>query len=359
MFSEIAEKVFQHGPGWAKPYSNVAKHFVDIVLCFGALSSGSVYIVFISNNFHDICNYYFEWTLSVRTYICIVMVPIILIGQIRVLKYLTPFSGAGNALILAVFGIVLYNVFQEPLVFKDRPLIVSYTKWPMFFRFVINKHATFIILFVHYCSSAIYAMNGIGVIMPVENTMKHPQRLLGKPSILLMALGFLGFIYLSSGFLGFARFGDSIKGSITLNLPSDQWTTTAAQALIGIAIFPSFAIIFFIAMEILMKKIENKITKSRNLYEFLIRTAVLLFMGTMSYTIPDIGLFISLVGGFSSVSLGFIVPILIETVFLQSQGGFGTRNWKLWKNALLMIFSLTAMVTATYLSVKDVIESFK
>lgn len=133
-FAETAEKVFEYGPPWAKRYSKAAKVFVDYALMATYYSAGCVYIVFIATTFHDICNEMFNWDMSVRVYILIIMVPIIFIGQIRSLKVLVPFSGSANVFILVTFGIVLFYIFKEPLVFEDKPLVASWTKWPVFFR---------------------------------------------------------------------------------------------------------------------------------------------------------------------------------------------------------------------------------
>lgn len=133
-FAETAEKVFEYGPPWAKRYSNAAKVFVDYALMATYFSAGCVYIVFIANTFHDICNEVFGLSLGVRTYILLTMIPILFMGQIRSLKFLVPFSGSANVFIMVTFGIVLYYIFKEPLVISDKPLITSWTTWPVFFR---------------------------------------------------------------------------------------------------------------------------------------------------------------------------------------------------------------------------------
>lgn len=132
-YAETAEKVCEYGPPWAQRHSNGAKLFVDYALIVGNFSGGCVYIVFVANTFHNICNDSFGWTMSVRVYILMVFIPTFFIGQIRHLKYLVPLSGIGNALTISTIGIVLYYIFKEPLVLSDKPLIVSWTKWPIFF----------------------------------------------------------------------------------------------------------------------------------------------------------------------------------------------------------------------------------
>lgn len=66
-------------------------------------------------------------------------------------------------------------------------------------------------------------MEGIGVVMPVENTMKKPQHFLGCPSVLVIAMSFIMTLYTVLGLFGYFRYGDVLRGSITLNLPIDDW----------------------------------------------------------------------------------------------------------------------------------------
>lgn len=133
-FAETAEKVFEYGPPWAKRYSNAAKVFVDYALMATYFSAGCVYIVFIANTFHDIFNAIYGLDMSVRLYIVIIMVPVIIMGQFRSLKFLVPFSGSANIFIVITFGIVLFYIFKDTLEIDNRPMVVSWTKWPVFFR---------------------------------------------------------------------------------------------------------------------------------------------------------------------------------------------------------------------------------
>lgn len=198
-------------------------------------------------------------------------------------------------------------------------------------------------------------MEGIGSIMPVENTMDKPQHFLGRPSILLIAMGFVTVLYTITGLLGYIRFGDDIKGSITFNLPSEEWIAITGQFLIALSILFTFGLQFFVPMDILLRKIEHRIQKSRNISEILLRTGIMTAMGGLAIAIPDLGPFISLVGAIFFVSLGLLVPTVIETIFCQSNGGFGKFNWILWKNILLITFSLVAVFSGAFVSVQDII----
>jgi proton-coupled amino acid transporter len=87
-------------------------------------------------------------------------------------------------------------------------------------------------------------MEGIGAVMPVENSMRKPQQFLGYPSVLLIAMLVVTVMYAVIGFLGYVRFGDDIQGSITLNLPTNEWPAITGQSLIGIAILLTFGLQF-------------------------------------------------------------------------------------------------------------------
>lgn len=62
-------------------------------------------------------------------------------------------------------------------------------------------------------------MEGINVVMPVENEMAKPQDFLGCPSVLNMTMVFVAILYGVMGVFGYMKYGEGILGSITLNLP--------------------------------------------------------------------------------------------------------------------------------------------
>lgn len=62
-------------------------------------------------------------------------------------------------------------------------------------------------------------MEGIGVVMPVENSMKKPHHFLGCPGVLNTAMFTVVGLYTAIGFLGYACYDNDVKASITLNLP--------------------------------------------------------------------------------------------------------------------------------------------
>lgn len=91
------------------------------------------------------------------------------------------------------------------------------------FRVILRIWSSSRLAYIHFHSStAVYAIEGIGIVLPVENKMKHPQHFLHRFGVLNTAICSITILYNITGFFGYALYGEETKGSITLNLPNDQ-----------------------------------------------------------------------------------------------------------------------------------------
>lgn len=82
--------------------------------------------------------------------------------------------------------------------------VTSPIEWPEFF------------------SLTIFAMEAIGVVMPLENAMKTPRSMLGLCGVLNKGMSGVTLVYILLGFLGYLRYGDHVQDSITLNLDINE-----------------------------------------------------------------------------------------------------------------------------------------
>lgn len=73
-----------------------------------------------------------------------------------------------------------------------------------------------------YCGTAIYAFEGIGVVLPLENNMKTPQDFEGLTGVLNTGMTIVATMYTAIGFFGYLKYGDSVEASITLNLDGNS-----------------------------------------------------------------------------------------------------------------------------------------
>lgn len=200
-------------------------------------------------------------------------------------------------------------------------------------------------------------MEGIGAVMPVENEMKNPKRFLGCPGVLNTAMVTVIALYGSLGFFGYIRFGEKIEGSITLNLPKEDILAIIAQYLIAIAILFTFALNFYIPMDILWRYVQDKISKEKhNVAQIGMRTGIILCLAGFAIAVPDLEPFISLVGALFFSTLGLLVPAITEQIFIWPDTG--RFHWKLIKNVCLSVFAICAAIAGASVSIFHIIKIY-
>lgn len=300
-------------------------------------AAACVYVVFIATSFHDVINFDLGINWDKRIYIAMVTIAIVLVGQIRNLKVLVPFSATANVFIVVTFAITLYYMFRDPLDFSDKPMYAGYKTLPMFFATVI------------------FAMEGIGVVMPVENEMKTPKHFLGCPGVLNTAMITVIVLYAIIGFFGYVKYGEEVLGSITLNLPDGAPLADTAKILMALAIFCTYPLQLYVPNDILWRKINHLFPESRhNIAQILLRALICLITCGVAAGVPDLEPFIGLVGSVFFSILGIFVPSFVETVYKWDK--LGKFNWILVKNTFLMICAILALLTGAYVSLDEIIN---
>lgn len=202
-FSEVAEVAFANGPKWGRPYAKFFKVLILQSLFWTYFGTCSVYTVIIATNFQQVIEHQLQIEHPLRLYIAALLIPLILLAWVPNLKYLAPVSMIANLLMATGLGITFYYlVNDEPQ--ADLPKIGKIAEFPEFF------------------SITIFAMEAIGVVMPLENQMGTPQNFVGLCGVLNLGMSGVTLVYILLGFLGYRRYGDSTDASITLNLPTQD-----------------------------------------------------------------------------------------------------------------------------------------
>ncbi|CAK1578029.1 unnamed protein product [Parnassius mnemosyne] len=340
-FAETCGAAFEFGPKRLRPWANFARTFVDYALACTYLAALCVYIVFIAESFKEVLDEYMpDYILSVETYCALTLVPLVLICQIRNLKWLVPFSAIANVLLVICFAITMYYIFSDLPSPAERNMVASVPQWPLFM------------------STVIFAMEGIGVVMPVENEMAKPEHFLGCPGVLNVAMTIVIGLYGLVGFFGYIKYGDDVRGSVTLNLPQDELMAQSAKLLMALAILFTYSLQFYVPMEMIWRQIHNKIpVKYHNITQISIRTTIVLGSVALAAAFPDLELFISLCGAIFLSSLGLFIPAVIETVHKWDRG-LGFLNWILWKNCFIAVIAIIALFAGSYVSITGIIEKF-
>lgn len=338
-FAETAEAAFSTGPPVLQKFSTAARKFVNGALVATMYSALCVYVVFVASSFKQVGDYYMENKdeLDVRVYIPMLLVVLIPISLVRNLKYLVPFSALANIFILVSFVITLYYIFRNSLDIGGLTLMANVEQLPLFF------------------STVIFAMEGIGVVMPLENSMKHPDHFINKLGILNIAMAIVVVLYAVIGFLGYARFGNVVLGSVTLNLPDEEIPAQVVKILYGVAILFSYGLQFYVPTSIVWPDVAKKVPKAySNIAQTAFRIFIVICTVAVAIAVPNLGPIISLVGALCFSTLGLLCPAVIETVTYWEDG----IGWRLWKNVFVILFALLALVTGTYASILEIIHEY-
>lgn len=177
---------------------------VDIFLCITQLGFCCIYFLFVAANLQDVIAHYYS-RLNIHVYLVILLVPMILLNLVKNLKYLTPVSLFAALLTSCGLVITFWYMLQNLPSTKHVPKFATWAQLPLYF------------------GTAIYAFEGIGVVLPLENNMKNPDAFGGWNGVLNTGMIIVTCLYTAVGFFGYLKYGDEVKkGSITLILPQRE-----------------------------------------------------------------------------------------------------------------------------------------
>ncbi|EDW92942.1 proton-coupled amino acid transporter-like protein CG1139 [Drosophila yakuba] len=340
-FSQAMNLGLKQGPPWLRCLAPIAVPFVDGFLAFYHFGICCVYVVFIAESIKQLVDEYLVvW--DVRIHMCIIIVPLLLIYSIKNLKLLAPFSSAANLLLLVGFGIILYYIFEELPPLSERDPFVAAGKLPTFFGTVL------------------FALEAVGVILAIEENMATPKSFVGPCGILNSGMSIVLGLYVLLGFFGYWKYGNESEGSITLNIPQNEIPAQVVKVFFAITTWISYALQGYVTAHILWDKyLAKRFKESRQtFYELLFRALIVLLTFACAVAIPDLSVFLSLVGSFCLSILGLIFPVLLQ-ICVQYTEGYGPFRIKLIINLLLLGFGIFGGVVGTYVSILDIIAVYK
>ena len=166
-----------------------------------------------------------------------------------------------------------------------------------------------------FIGTAIFTFEGIGLIIPIQESMKRPQKF---PPVLAGVMILITVVFLSMGALSYAAYGSSTQTVVILNLPQDDKFVNAVQFLYSLAILLSTPLQLFPAIRITENELFTRSGKynpyikwQKNLFRFLMvmLCAVIAWGGA-----GDLDKFVALVGSFACVPLVNVYPVSLSEI---------------------------------------------
>lgn len=203
-FGEVAKAAFLTGPQPVQKYARLARFICNAFLVLDLIACCCVYNVFVGASIKQVLDYYCGIDVSVRWCIFALLPFLILINMVRNLKHMAPMSFIANIFMGTGMIVTMYYIVRDLPAVTERPAVGPIDKLPIFF------------------GSVIFALEGIGVVMSLENNMKTPQHFIGCPSVLNIGMFVVVALYSMIGFAGYLKYGEKTQGSVTLNLPVEE-----------------------------------------------------------------------------------------------------------------------------------------
>ncbi|KAL1863069.1 hypothetical protein VTK73DRAFT_6471 [Phialemonium thermophilum] len=197
-----------------------------------------------------------------------------------------------------------------------------------------------------FIGTAIFTFEGIGLIIPIQESMRHPEKF---PRVMFLVMIIITTLFVTMGAVSYAAYGSKTETVVLLNLPQDNRFVNAVQFLYSVAILLSTPLQIFPAIRILENALFTKSGKynpyikwQKNIFRFFIvvACAAIAWGGA-----DNLDKFVALVGNFACIPLVYIYPPM-----LHYKGVARNAFWKT-SDIVLCIFGFVAMAYTTSLTI--------
>ncbi|XP_032106045.1 proton-coupled amino acid transporter 3 [Sapajus apella] len=323
---------------WLRTHAVWGRYTVSFLLIITQLGFCSVYFMFMADNLQqmveeahvtsNICQprkiLVLTPILDIRVYMLTILPFLILLVFIQNLKVLSIFSTLANITTLGSMALIFEYIMQGIPYPSDLPLMANWKTFLLFF------------------GTAIFTFEGVGMVLPLKNQMKHPQQF---SFVLYLGMSIVIILYICLGTLGYMKFGSDTQASITLNLPN-CWLYQSVKLMYSIGIFFTYALQFHVPAEIIIPFAISQVSESWALFvDLSVRSALVCLTCVSAILIPRLDLVISLIGSVSSSALALIIPPLLEIVILYSED---MSYVTIAKDIMISILGLLGCIFGTY-----------
>jgi proton-coupled amino acid transporter len=196
--------------------------------------------------------------------------------------------------------------------------------------------------------SAIFTFEGIGLILPIQSSMKQPEHF---SKLLYLIMFIITIIFASIGALCYATFGEFTQIQIISNFPQDSKLVNAVQFLYSLAVLAGNPVQLFPAVRIVEtslfgEKATGKRSATIKWKKNMLRAGAMCLCGVVAVVgASDLDKFVAIIGSAACVPLVYIYP-----AFLHYKGVAETRGEKAFDIGM-MLLGVVAMGYTTLVTV--------
>jgi proton-coupled amino acid transporter len=163
-----------------------------------------------------------------------------------------------------------------------------------------------------FIGTAIFTFEGIGLIIPIQGSMKDPGKF---PKVLASVMMIVSVVMISIGALSYAAYGSHTKTVVLSNMRQDNKLVNGVQFIYSVAILLSTPLQIYPAIEITSQQLFSRTGKynpwikwKKNVFRFfmVMLCAMIAWLGA-----NDLDKFVSIVGSFACIPLVYIYPVSI------------------------------------------------
>ncbi|WCJ32835.1 Transmembrane amino acid transporter family protein [Euphorbia peplus] len=248
------------------------------------------------------------------------------LNSIPTLTHLAPLSILADVVDLGAMGVVM--VEDVVMFLKNKPVLEAFGGFSVFF---------------YGLGVAVYAFEGIGMVLPLESEAKDKNKF-GK--VLGICMAFIALLYGGFGVLGYFAFGEETKDIITTNL-GPGLISNLVQFGLCINLFFTFPLMMNPVYEV----VERRFCGSR--YCVWLRWIVVLGVSLVALSVPNFADFLSLVGSSVCCVLGFVLPALFHLIVFKEE-----LSWNgLAVDSAIVTFGVVVAISGTWSSLLEIFGS--
>ncbi|KAI1098342.1 transmembrane amino acid transporter protein-domain-containing protein [Jackrogersella minutella] len=199
--------------------------------------------------------------------------------------------------------------------------------------------------------AAIFTFEGIGLILPIQSSMKKPGRF---EWLLAIVMFIITILFTAVGALCYATFGETTQIEIINNFPQDSKFVNAVQFLYSLAVLVGTPVQLFPAIRIIEGRIfgshsGKKSTRTKWIKNAFRALVVVLCSGISIVGASNLDRFVALIGSVACVPLVYIYP-----AFLHYKGI--ANSWQAQVGDI--VFMVIGTIAMVYTTAVTIVNSF-